>query len=259
MKPFLMKLDLSQVEGRIVYMLTRDPHLVAEAQSKPWEYNMHESNAKLIFKIKEVNKDQYYLGKKAVHGAQRAMTGYRLSDELLKEGYVRTQDECDWMLLQYHTAKPAIQEIYFAETRQKVWNERSLTNSWGRTIKWRYERWDMELYKEAYSWMPQSEAAELLNQWGLIPTWNYIQEHKLKSKICAQVHDELLIETNVQEAWYVAECFRWYIERPRDYSGNQLIVPVTLAVGKNWAGDYEWKKFPTKDEFGAKVKELGLA
>ena len=258
MKPFLMKLDLSQVESRIVCMLTRDPVLVTEAQSHPWEFDGHTENAKVIFSLNEITKDQRYLGKKAVHGAQRDMSGFRLSDELLKEGYVKTQDECQWMIDKYHQSKPAIKQIYFAEVRQQVWNERSLTNSWGRTIKWKHDRFDLELYKEAYSWRPQSEAAELLNQWGLVPTHNYIKEHKMKSKIVAQVHDELLIETCIQEAWWIAECFRWYIERPRDYSGNTLTVPVTLAVGGSWAGDHEWKKFPGRVEFEAKVRELGL-
>jgi len=242
-------------------MLTRDPALVAEAQSKPWKYDMHTNSAKLIFSLPletEVTYDQRYLGKKAVHGAQRDMSGYRLSDELLKEGYVKTQDECDLMIAKYHQMKPAIKQVYFAEVRDIIWNKRSLTNSWGRTIKWKHDRFEVELYKEGYSWMPQSEAAELLNQWGLIPTWKYIREHKLRSKIVAQVHDELLIETIVEEAWFVAECFRWYIERPRDYSGNQLVVPVTLAVGKNWAGDFEWKKFPGREEFNSKCEELGL-
>ena len=47
MVDFLMEIDLSQVESRIVYMLTRDPKLVSEAQSMPWEHDMHTENAKL--------------------------------------------------------------------------------------------------------------------------------------------------------------------------------------------------------------------
>jgi len=256
---FLLSLDLSQAESRVVYMLTRDPKLVLEAQSKPWEHDMHTANAQLIFgRSQEINKDQRYLGKKGVHGAQRDMTGFRLSDELLKDNYIRTPEECQWMIDQYHRAKPAIKGVYFAEVRKKIWDERSLTNSWGRSIHWPHQRFNVELYKEGYSWRPQSEVAELLNMWGVVPTYNFIKKYCQISKLLAQIHDELLINTCLEEAWLVAEAFRCSVEKPRRYDAGWLTIPVTVKIGRTWEGVYEWKQFPSREEFDEKVLELGL-
>jgi len=259
-KPFLMSLDLSQVESRIVYMLTRDPKLVEQAQSKPWEHDMHTDNARMIFGMEEpgqrITKEQRFLGKKAVHGAQRDVSGKRLSDELLKEGYVRTPDECDDMIETYHRSKPAIRGVYFKECRDKLWDTRRLTNSWGRTISWPYERFDETFWKEVYSWMPQSEAAELLNQWGVVPAYNFLKETGFKSKLIAQQHDELLFNTYINEAYEIADYVGLSLQRARNYPAGELRIPCTTSIGLSWDMTTEWKKFPTQVKFENSVREL---
>ena len=140
MTPFLLELDLSQVESRICYMLTCDPKLVAEAQSQPWEFDGHSENARLIYGVEEPTFQQRYMGKKASHGSMRGLQGARLAGELLKEGTVMTPLECQWIIDRFFEARPAIRDVYFAETRQKVWDYRKLVNSWGRVIEWPFDR-----------------------------------------------------------------------------------------------------------------------
>ncbi|GAG22733.1 unnamed protein product, partial [marine sediment metagenome] len=66
-----VKIDLSQIEDRVVKMLTRSPRLVKLANLRPDEFDAHTYNAARIFKVSEsdVSYHQRYLGKKAVHGA----------------------------------------------------------------------------------------------------------------------------------------------------------------------------------------------
>ena len=256
MTNFILELDLSQVESRIVCMLTRDPKLVQEAQSNPWEYDAHSENAKFIYGIQEPTPKQRYLGKKAVHGAQRGMMGNTLAKELLSEGVVMTPDECQWLIDKYFEAKPAIKQVYFKEVREEIWANRMLTNSWGRKCYWPYARFDDALYRELYSWRPQSDAADLLNQQGLIPVYEYIVENKLTTRLLAQIHDSILLSTNIEEAYQVACCFKASVAIPIKYPAGELSVPCTVKIGRSWAGDHEWKKFPTKDEFRSKVEEI---
>ncbi len=246
----IMCMDLSQVESRIVYMLTRDPVLVEEAQSLPWEYNMHMANAQAIFGVLEPTKDQYYFGKKTTHAAQRGMRGKTMSEDLLKEGHVLTKVECDAMIDQYFANKPAIKDVYFPELLRKIWTDHSLENSWGRRIAWpNLVRFTDDIYREAYSWPPQSEAAGLINQWGLKPIHKFLKAMKMRTTILAQIHDELVFNTYIDEAFTVASMMRSFIERPRYFAGKPLTVPLSTKLGATWKGSHEWKKFPPKGEF----------
>ncbi len=242
--------DLSQVESRIVYMMTRDAHLIQEAQSLPWEYNMHKVNAMEIFGVQEPSTDQYYFGKKTTHAAQRGMRGKTMSEQLLKEGHVLTKVECDEMIDRYLTNKSAIKDVYFPEILRKIWTDHALTNSWGRRIAWpNLVKFTEDIYREGYSWPPQSEAAGLINQWGLKPIHKFIRSMRYRTKILAQVHDELDFNSNMKEAYVVLSQLRAFIERPRYYFGKPLTVPISVKIGATWQGSHEWKKFPTKVEF----------
>ena len=204
---FLMELDLAQVESRIVYMLTRDPQLVVEAQSNPWEHNMHTESAKLIYAVEEPTEEQYYLGKRAVHGAQRGLQGKTLAEQLLKDGVVMTPTQCQWIIDRYFQAKPAIKEVYFREVRETIWRDRMLTNSWGREAYWPYARFDENLYRELYSWRPQSDAADLINQQGIIPVFEFLGQIKATTKLLAQIHDAALkatpLDTELELQWRI--------------------------------------------------------
>ena len=259
MADFLIELDLAQVESRIVYMLTRDPQLVAEAQSNPWEHNMHEENAKLIFSVEKSTAEQYYLGKKGVHGAQRGMQGKTLSEHILKDSngeVVMLDTECQWIIDKYFESKPAIREVYFREVREEIWAKRMLTNSWGREAYWPYARFDEALYRELYSWRPQSDAADLINQQGIIPVFEFLEQNKMQTRLLAQIHDAALLTTTLEEAYDVASCFKSSIEVPVQYPAGLLSVPCSVKIGLNWKGYHTWKRFPDEAEFKLKVTEM---
>jgi len=256
---FILCVDLSQVESRIVYMLTRDPDLVREAQSMPWEHDMHTENARAIFKIPQnepVTKAQRYLGKKAVHGGQRGMRGKMLSDQLLKEGKIITAEECDGMIDAYFEAKSAIRDVYFAETRMQVRQHRCLVNSWGRRIDWPYARFDDSLYQEAYSWLPQSEAADHMNQRGLAEFYAILGKYRMRTTINAQVHDELVLNTTLEEGYWVAHKLQELLSHPMTFFGAELRVPVSVKIGRTWACEHEWDKFPSEKIFNEAARSL---
>lgn len=257
--------DLSQVESRILYMLTGDPRMVELARIKPWEADMHTYNAALIFGTPETElqrclalpkddpahklaKEKRYLGKRTTHGAQRDMYGKRLSSNLLNEGYVYTEEQCDKLLDSYHNRFPAIRHNYFKEIRRLVMRERSLTSTWGRTLDFRYDRLEDDLFREAYSFLPQAENADLMNQWGLIPFWKWMKE-RVGRPPNVQVHDSLLASLPPELCYDAAVFLRDRLERPRRYAGELLSVPCEFTLGTTWAGDIDFKQLPDRDTF----------
>ena len=245
-----LRIDLSQAESRDVYVRTGDRKLIEIARLSPWEFDMHTHNASLIFKIppEQVTYDQRYLGKKAVHGAQRGLRGLKLSEELLKDEYVRTPEECEDMIESYlNEHKPLID--WFRRVRQTVLRDRLLVSAWGRRMDLSHSRLNDELYREAYSFYPQSDIGDLLNQFGLVPCHYYLKGKRSKAKINLQVHDELLISTPPKEAYDIALFLKNSLEQPMVLDGEELIIPVEFGLGTTWKVEHEFKRLPSRKEF----------
>ena len=242
--------DLSQVESRIALAFTGDPEMLRLANMKPYEYDQHTRNAALIFSCSEaeVTKDQRYLGKKAVHAAQRGARGKKLSEELLKDGYFMTEDQCDGFIMTYLAHHQPLQK-FFRDVRTEILEYRALTNTWGRFITYDYAILSDDLYREGYSWRLQSEASDLLLQWGLIPIYAYTQMMARRPRMHVPVHDSLLLSCHPADAYYLADLIRLHIERPRIYYNSELTVPVEFELGSSWAAKHSFKKLPSEKEF----------
>ena len=256
-------------------MLTGDKELVRLARLPSWEYDGHSANAALLFHgddlaaFKALQKSdpklaklQRHVGKITSHGAQRGMRGARQSDNILKElGIYVSPEKCDSNLSIYHRRYPAIQASYFRDIRRQVMRDRLLVNSWGRVWDLKWDRIDDELYRAAYSFLPQSEVADLLNQWGLVPTYYYLKSLTGRPPNI-QVHDSMLTSVAPQDAYDVAVFIAKSLERPRLYAGNQLVIPVEFKLGLNWGADekagegFEFKRLPSRAEFEEKAMWL---
>ena len=76
----------------------------------------------------------------------------------------------------------------------------------------------------------QGSAADIMKI-AMINVYRKLKEEKLKSKLVLQVHDELLIETDIDEKDRVKEILISGME-----SAAKLLVPLKVEVeeGKNW-------------------------
>jgi len=255
--------DLSQAEDRVVKVYTGDPRLIEEARSHPADFDTHTANAVRIFDIETaaVTYDQRYLGKKTVHASNYGMHGKRLSDELLKEGYVRTPDECQRMIDRRLEAAPAILD-WQQRTRMEVMRTRSVTNSWGWALDFTYERLGDDVYRRAYAYRPQSDIGILTNLYGMVPLYEWIEDQRRRertdawrrTRLALQVHDALVVCAPVETAYDVACFMRQTLEREREYGGVKLTIPVEVKVGRSWKMETGWKRFPTREMFEAVVR-----
>lgn len=253
----LLARDLSQAESRVVGVLTGDEELIRLARTPPWEFDVHTYNASIIFGIslERVSKEQRYLGKRAVHASNYGMGENKLSEVLLLDGYFFTPAQCRGMIAAYMTRFPAILE-WQKDTRHRIIKDRILQNSWGRRYDFTYTRLDDAAYRQGYCFVPQSEVADIENQWGVIPTHHFLAQEQFSSVLMAQVHDELLVSAAPDEAWDIAEFMRTSLERPRLYRGVELAIPSEVAIGTCWADKQGFARPPAKEEFNERVRDL---
>lgn len=260
-----LEADLSQAESRVVFMLTEDPELQRLATLPSWEYDAHSENAKAILGAKESDPDwkrKRHIGKITSHGAQRDMRGAKLSGSILKElDILISPEKCDDYINAYHRSKPAIKGTYFRGIRRLVMRDKMLVNSWGRQIDFRYDRLDEDLFRQAYSFLPQSEVADLLNQRGLLPTWLYVKS-MFGYPPNVQVHDSLLVSVMPTDAYDLARFIQSSLGHPLMLAGQKLIIPVEFKLGLNWGASeklkegFEFKRLPTREEFTTIAWEL---
>lgn len=253
-----LKADLSQAESRVVYALTGDPKLVEIAQTPPWEFDVHRFNASIIFgkPEDEVTGEERYLAKRAVHAAHYGMHGGKLSEILLLDGIARTPDECQAMIDAYMEWARSVRQ-WQRDTRQKVLLKRPIVTSWGLAFDPGVDvRVSEDLFRQAYAFVPQSEVAFLLHQYGFVPLDAYIRSTNLASKINLHVYDELVVSCPLEEVWDVATFLRESLERPRLYGGVELVIPVEVGVGSSWKVEREWKRFPNRAELEGAAEPL---
>lgn len=272
-----LRADLSAAESRVVGAYSKDAKLIELARTNPWEFDQHRFNASIIWGIdaKDVTDAQRQASKKIVHGIGYGEQELTMSNSLLKDGFIFSPEECGAFKSTYLKTMVGLLK-YQDLTRSRIFNERRLTNSWGRSIDFKYERLDDNLFRRAYAWRPQADVACLLNQGGFIPLSEWLATGIHYSRINTQTHDEVLVSvtSRAQEAWDIARLLRDGLEVEREYEGISLSIPVAITLeNRYYAGkaakagieggvEVEWKKFPSKDEFDeafAKVWEKRVA
>lgn len=255
--------DLSQAENRVGLMLTRDPKMIELARTAPWEMDMHAFNAGIVFGTDHMDrlkrespaefKEFRQLGKEISHGGQRGMGGQKLSDRIFKRtGRYIPPDVCDKHIASYMRFYAPLKD-YFKDIRLQVVKYRALVNSWGRLLRFEHDHLDDDaVFREAFSFLPQSEVADLLNQYGFRPFYaEMMQRYHRPPNL--QVHDSLLASVPPEDAYDLAMFLKAQLERPRVYYGNTLTIPVSFSVGSTWDVEVEFAKPFTRDEFEAAV------
>ena len=243
-----IRVDLSQAEDRLCKMWTGQKRMRELANLTPDIYDAHTENAKTIFGLDEVTKAQRYLGKTVVHGSQRKLQGKTMSEGLLKGELIISPQRCQGLIDKYLRMNPEFEKYYFPMVEQTLMRKRKLVNSWGR--EWWIPEWEPitdELLRQGYSFFMQADCADLLNQWGYIPTSRFLEGKG--SNINAQVHDEVIVSCPVGEAWEVANFIVNSLERPLMVNGAELVIPAEVTVGSSWAGGTELYPLPGEGEF----------
>jgi hypothetical protein len=243
-------------------MVSGNRDLLEKARLRPDEYDQHSENTTLIFGVTErdVSPDEWaklrYFGKKTVHGSWRDLHGQKMADEVLKDGFVKTKEECQRLLDTYGARLPERHD-FFRWVRARMIQDKYLENVWGYRLSFAYDRFNEDTYRRGYSFDPQSNVALWMNHQGFVPVWSRLASGGWKEgRINLQGHDSLLLSLRPDTAYDVIHFLVTSLEQPRSYYGFDLSIPCTMKVGLRWKGGHEWKRLPSRQEFERVVQDL---
>jgi len=154
----------------------------------------------------------------------------------------------------YHEFAPGLRE-WQRRTRMEGLQHRALTNAWGRTIEFPYDRPGDDWYRRLYAWRPQSDIARHLNYaWLCLDQWLTTQEKT--SRVNLQLHDALLVSVVPAESWDVMTALVGFCELAHTYYGEVLSIPAEIKLGLAWGEGRTWKEQPLQVDWEESVRTL---
>ena len=222
----MVKQDLSQAENRDVAYRANELNMIRAFENG---IDIHSHTASLIFAVdpSQVTHEQRQKGKKSNHGLNYDM--YYLKFALLNE---MTNQEGKFIYDRYHFIYPGVHQWHNA-VRSQLAHNRTLVNAFGRHRIF-MDRWGDDLFKEAYSFGPQSDIAEKLNQDGICEAYYYGDTH---IDILNNIHDAILyqlpISLGAPTIIGIAYTIKAALERNLTIDGRSFSIPVDTSFGFN--------------------------
>ena len=267
LKPFMLAdkgyaifdCDLSQAENRMVAHIAPDENMMngfntnTDVHSLTGAMIANKSINDVIYEHNEINrlknigqevpkhlyaplgnkdKSWRFWGKKSNHAFNYGWGANSFSYEMempVNEGKLLREK-----YLQSYPGVPA----YWRWVQQELHTNRRLTNMFGRVFEFR--NWDWrgkhELYKMAYSYIPQSTTGDIINRRGL----NYIyynQDQFAPVELLMQVHDSIVFQIPISIGWkkmsLILMKIKQSLETPLTFRGIDFIVPAGFKMGTN--------------------------
>ena len=163
-------------------------------------------------------------GKKSNHGLnydeRKAM--FALTNEI-------TEKESQVIIDFYHGIYPGIRQWY-DRIQSRLAENRILTNCFGRKCRF-LDKWNDELFKAAYSFLPQSTVGEIINR-GMVSIYNSKDEALDGWEILRQVHDSIELQGPDSDARALARGIRVAAEE---------LNPTLSAAGREYKIDTDCK------------------
>lgn len=203
-------------------------------------------------------------GKKSNHGLNydEGFSKFALINEI-------EQPEAKRIVEMYHHIYPGIRTWYEGIKRQ-LQRERALTNCFGRKVRF-MDSWGPDLWKAAYSMLPQSTVVDSLNQ-GMVKIYHdeaLCGVDKDNIDLLAQVHDSILLQVPVEVISHpvfqlVQKRLYDYVSPPLTYNGRTFKIATDMKVGLNWSGHHKegnpngMREVKTNPELVTTLRELGI-
>lgn len=178
-------------------------------------------------------------GKKSNHGLNydEGPNKFALINEI-------EQREATRIVEMYHQIYPGIRSNFHEGVKRQLTKDRTLTNCFGRRVRF-MDAWGPDLWKAAYSMLPQSSVVDSLNQ-GMVKIYNDYQlcnsEGPVNIDILAQVHDSILLQIPVHTVEqhqlfdWVRQAVHHYVSPNLLYNGKAFKIATDDKIGMNWGG-----------------------
>jgi DNA polymerase I len=223
----LYSVDGSQAENRMVAYIAPEPAMIQAFENK---IDIHKQTASLIYSkpIEEIEYEERQWGKKSNHGLNYGL-GYKSFAMIhrIQEGFAR------WVVESYHRAYPGVRQ-WHENIKRELHATRCLANLFGRKRRF-YDRWGEDLFKDAYSYVPQSTVAEMINRRAIL--YSYYTSHMKVIDLLNNMHDGLWFQIPISAGLEVHErCLRDMrasFEAPLKYKAYEFNIPLTCSGGFN--------------------------
>ena len=247
------EIDLSQAENRVVAYIAPDQNMIRAFENK---IDLHGQTASWIFqehidKIIQEDQDDVHCdigtgeftkrfwGKKANHGFNYDF-GYRafaLLYELSEKDSKRIHEI-------YHIAYPGVHN-YHRWVKDKLSKDRILINCLGRKRLF-LDRWGDDLFKEAYSFIPQSTVADKMNKDGLLEITENPDIYE-RVEMLKQVHDsikfQIPLDAGISKIAFYIDSVVKKLEEDLSFDNRTFSIPADTKVGTNFGKMTKVKKW----------------
>lgn len=259
--------DSSQAEARVVFKLANDEQALRDID----EHDYHALTASWFFsgtendyskKILGYEHPIRFCGKTLRHsghlgaGKRRAAISvntdarkYKIQSLSGRPGeYLQiTEAIAEKALAIFHQKQPKIQKVFHASVIESLKNKRRLhaaipygVDSPVGPVRIFYERWGDELFRQAFSYIPQRTVSDNTKAAGL-----RIKAQFKECKIVLEAHDALLFMVREEYLKDFAQIVKREFERPINFTvcslpRTRLIIPCEIETGYNY---HELSKF----------------
>jgi len=225
-------IDLSQAENRIVAYVGPVEEMIKAFESKT---DVHKLTASLIYHkpMEEISPDERQWGKRANHGLN-----YDLGYRSFAMYYEIPDGEAKYIVERYHQAYPGVRQGYHAQVRSMLGINRIVTNCYGRR-KLFLDRWGDDLFKSAYSFIPQSTVADVINERGLEYVY-YNQIDFAPVELLLQVHDSIVFQIPRKIPLCQHAAILWKIKKnleiPLQWKLQTFVIPAEIQISTGHMG-----------------------
>jgi len=225
---YILSLDYSQIELRIMAHLSKDEHLISAFLQG---LDIHKATASEVFSapLKEVTNEMRRQAKAINFGLIYGMSAFGLSKQL-GIGRFESQAFIDLYFKKY----PGVKN-YMDTIRQQAHEKEFVETLSGRRlylpeINSRNKLKQMASERTAINAPLQGTAADIIKI-AMIEVDRWLEASQLKTKLIMQVHDELVFEVPALEATKVQAEIKNIMEK-----SYELSVPLVVdaGIGKNW-------------------------
>jgi len=188
--------------------------------------DVHKLTASTMFNIpiQVVTKDQRGVGKTIRHA-----TNYSAGPGVVASRLNCPMPEAKQHIKRFHQGCPQL-HLWHKKLQQELRLTRTLTNLLGR-VHYFLSRWGDELFRSAYSYIPQSTVGGLLNS-ALV---RFYRSYCSDVALLLQLHDAIYVMHKVDEAKDVRKAMREKMLFPITSSyGEEYTIDVDFSVGDSW-------------------------
>lgn len=230
----ILSADYSNLEVKVLAYETGDPPLIDIVDGG---LNMHDVNTQVLFGLTPED-EMWKPGRAAAKIFMFGSLAYGGGDREIYEKVILDVPQLRLTFSEFVAAKERYMEAHpvYVEWREAITKEvtasRQVRNAFGRVRTFYGNARD--IVKEALNFPIQSAAASIINR-ATVRIWRRLRAGNFRSRLQAQIHDELRFEVANDELADVAKLVKEEMERPLNFRGRTRSFQTSMEVGPNWA------------------------